>query len=131
MRVLILSLGCLVVACGPSARELEAHLAVTDSHLDRLSESLDALNAKITSGAPAQRAVPAVVGVTCRDGKLTEYAEGGLRSGERALGKVGKCSAPKDYAQCLAGQPLSDVAAACEAGKLDALLDDKKTEKKP
>lgn len=123
MRTLALVLPIVLVGCiSSSNRELETHLAITDSHLDRLAQSLDALNAKLAAAsAPAQRA-PAVAGITCRDAKLTEYAEGGLKPGEKPLGAVQKCPAPRDFAQCLDGQPLSDVAAACNAGKLDALL---------
>lgn len=128
MRILAILPALTLIACASPNKEIETHLSVLDSHLDRLSLSIDALNAKVAQG-PGPRA-PAVAGITCRDGKLTEYAEGEqLRSGEKALGKLEKCAPPKDYAQCLDGMPASDVAGACAAGKLDVLLEKPKDKK--
>lgn len=130
MRKCLVPCLVLLAACASPNRELESHLAILDSHLDRNTEAVESLSAKLQAAAPAQR-TPAVAGVTCRDGKLAEYAEGELKPGEKALGRVEKCPAPKDYAQCLSGHSVSDVAAACTAGKLEALLDKPKEEKKP
>jgi hypothetical protein len=117
-KITLIIVAASTFSCASSTRELETHMALLDTHLDRLSASIDALNVKIGNGTRT----PAVAGVTCRDGKLTDYAQGELRPGEKALGRLEPCPAPKNYAQCLSGLPASDVAGACSAGKLDELL---------
>lgn len=125
MRVLALSILCLLTACASPNRELETHLALTDAHLDRLAQSIDALNAKfVAQPHESQAPPPKIVGVVCRDTPKGTglVAVDSLKPGERNLGMREHCPAPRDFVWCIGGLPESDVMYACAEGKLDELL---------
>lgn len=134
-------LPCLAIALSACTVPMhDAHLDALDAHLDALKSSVDALEATLTRGQaarpqpePAAGPAPHVVCRTMPDGQRVAREVTDKDPSDIDLGTFAACPAPKAYAKCLRGQPASEVADACVAGKLPEQTKDAKDtkDKKP